>query len=803
MMPIPNRCRIVVSSGLLAIMFLVSANLIAQPGCTSVRQRLASQAEAQAAVPGDRWMEIDLYWFEQDNIAESVRCFWDRFQPLYERVSGDRGVILNVGWTVGYIMEWSGEPDQRVSLPAGTGQQPWVEESSPLAGSTEERRRAWRERFATPTISTRKGYGPWTYRDLRRLTDGLREEAAKRGIDGFKVGGLAYAWADAYGEVAPWAKVHPEAFTSWQFQRNGETQSGRFFDPGAQLHRDSSRLGGLPQGIAEGMPVHKAFAAQWGSLSKAAGLDAIMLRDSFGMPVPYQRAGPHGIVEPSPDAIRKHTQDTSAFVHEVKAANPRVIVMMYSNAASAIGDWRSNGLDVEQIAREGYLDVWVDQTWAGAWNEVGVRHNSFWNQPTLGWTYQLASMLMHAATLAGTKVKHYPLIETFDAWESWDVLHTAPERLRWGIWAYSHASVKTPGGIKVPGGSYISWANQGKRLLSDDDVAFLNVNISQAVIDAHKVTEVYGPTLVYARSSCKWQAEHARPDHDVKEWLDEQAGSIIKWPVPVLSATRIEWLPHVASDLFILGAASHLSPEERSFVTTAAYRGTPVAMFGSPAGGLDRELQRLAGLRSLDARSASSAIQSGEASNLAAQLVPDAPSVFPVRQRLSRNTVTGSASAVYSVAGSPALVLNQTGVLRLLAWDPPEFLDEWDKQLLDIWGGSATPYALAAGGVNFLLANSAALHASEIDLRQTVNIGAWRTSDGMVHVLSANLEEGLRDDADASRRTTIELPSKWRNLHWSSLWPGAEFKPSSGSINIKLEQARSIQLEAVFDPTAR
>ena len=284
------------------------------------------------------------------------------------------------------------------------------------------------------------------------------------------------------------------------------------------------------------------------------------------MPIPYQRAGPHGVVEPSPDAIRRHTQDTSNFVREVKVANPHALVMMYSNAASALGDWRSNGIDVEQIARDGYLDVWVDQTWAGAWNEVGVRHNSFWNNPTLGWTYQLAYMLMHSATLSGTKVKHYPLIETFDAWESWDVLHTVPERLRWGIWAYSHASVNTPTGIKVPDGSYISWANQGKRLLSGEDVAFLNTNISQAVIDAHNMTRVYGPTLVYARSSSKWQAEHAQPNHDVKEWLDEQAGSVIKWPVPVLSATRIEWLPRVASDMFILGASSHLSPEESRFV---------------------------------------------------------------------------------------------------------------------------------------------------------------------------------------------------------------------------------------------
>ena len=70
----------------------------------------------------------------------------------------------------------------------------------------------------------------------------------------------------------------------------------------------------------------------------------------------------------------------------------------------------------------------------GAWNEVGIREGSFWNAPTKGWTYQLAYMLMHAAILADTKVRHYPLVETFDAWESWDVIHSAPERLRWGIW---------------------------------------------------------------------------------------------------------------------------------------------------------------------------------------------------------------------------------------------------------------------------------------------------------------------------------------------------------------------------------
>ena len=44
-----------------------------------------------------------------------------------------------------------------------------------------------------------------------------------------------------------------------------------------------------------------------------------------------------------------------------------------------------------------------------------------------------------------------------------DVIHTAPERLRWGIWAYSHAAVKTPKGLKFPDGSYICWAQYHDR----------------------------------------------------------------------------------------------------------------------------------------------------------------------------------------------------------------------------------------------------------------------------------------------------------------------------------------------------
>jgi hypothetical protein len=216
---------------------------------------------------------------------------------------------------------------------------------------------------------------------LKQLTVLLKAGAESRGIPGFKVGSLVYAWDNAYGEVPPWVKRHPEAFTAVQRNPGGDFHISRYLDPGAHLHADAPQLGGLPHGIPEGMTVHRAFAAQWGSLSRLVGFDAIMLRDSFGFPVPYSRRGPDGPLMPSPAAIQHATDNVAALVRETKLANPQALVMMYSNAASAAGDWRRNGCDLEAIAKQGYLDVFVDQTWAGAWTEVGVRTTTSGTRP--------------------------------------------------------------------------------------------------------------------------------------------------------------------------------------------------------------------------------------------------------------------------------------------------------------------------------------------------------------------------------------------------------------------------------------
>jgi len=157
------------------------------------QQSIPAQAPVQAAVDADRWLEIDLYWFKQKAIPDSVHQFWDRFEPLYKGVRGYRGVILNIGWTVGPVMEWSGDLQQKISLPTGSGQQKWVDERGPLAGTTQERKQKSEQRFAGALVAMRHGYDPWTYGDVKLLAAEMKREAARCGITELKVGILNYA----------------------------------------------------------------------------------------------------------------------------------------------------------------------------------------------------------------------------------------------------------------------------------------------------------------------------------------------------------------------------------------------------------------------------------------------------------------------------------------------------------------------------------------------------------------------------------------------------------------------------------
>ena len=737
----------------------------------------------------DRWLEIDLYWFEHKDMEKSVNEFWDRFYPLMEGVEGWKGVILNVGWISDYILEWHGNMDEPIMLPQNMKKWPWFKDEGQYAGNTPGRMLLWQDRFSKADPPEVINYESWSYADLKKLSDLLRKVAYKKyKTKDIKVGTFVLGWESIYdGDKTVFAKNHPNAY--WN---NAPNMLGR-------LSADQRKYGAFPAGINEGTPFTEFFGKQWGSLSKALGLDAIVLRDSYlGVGI-YGRKGPYGKTAPDDPVKVKNWSDGSAdLVRQIKMANPEALVIGYSNAASAVADWRVNCLDLEAIAKEGYLDGWIDQTWAGAWNEVGQRPGTFWNDQLLGWTYQLSYMLGHAAVLADTRVHHYFLTETFDAWESWDIIHNAKDRLRWGIWAFSHAAVKKPQELKMPAGNYISWCNQGKRLLSEEDVKFLAETSNAAIRDAQETIKISGPTLVYCRSAMEWQSLN-KPAESIGEWIDEQAGTLMKWSVPILSITRSEYLPDAESDMFIFQTPVHLKAAEKNIISKFLRSGAPSAVIASPAGGLDSDIASLLGVSTSDT-TITGTKYIGTINYQTDEIFKDLPNTFPLFQPFTKNKVEDGVETIYSVNKSPCLAYNELGGKQLIFWDAPEFSENLRDdsadygESLDQILGSPVPYVLTARLLNEVLRKNGLLNTDFIDQYHPLNIAMWQLKDGSFRIMAGNLEEGINHSSDLSAKTVLNIPSsgiKSTSTEINELWYGEKLIIGKNRLNISLDQAQT------------
>ena len=93
------------------------------------------------SVVADRWMEIDLYWFDRTNITASSEAFWERNSPLFASITGWKGIILNVGWAADYLTRWEGDLDLKIPFLKGIQQEEWFEVTGQLTGDTAERQR--------------------------------------------------------------------------------------------------------------------------------------------------------------------------------------------------------------------------------------------------------------------------------------------------------------------------------------------------------------------------------------------------------------------------------------------------------------------------------------------------------------------------------------------------------------------------------------------------------------------------------------------------------------------------------------
>ncbi len=655
---------------------------------------------ATPGTPRDRWIEIDLDWFGRAPLSDSIDHFAERCFPLVAGVSGDRGVILNAGWLADIVTEWTGDSEQ------------------PL-----------------PFRSRR--YAHWhgrTYRDFGLFVRDLREAFVRRGVDDLRVGifiaGLGHVlWpsdtATLYDLRSAWSERHPELYPL-----DVSLLPGPDLDPRVPLTADDYPYASHPDGLPEGTSFAALLAAQWASLAAFCDLDVIHLRDGFWGPLLYSRKGPYG-TRASDDPVENESWTTAVIdlVRHIKQARPEAIVMAYSSAVSHTAERRVGCVDLHAVVADGHLDVWIDQTWGGAWQD-------WWDQQWKGWSFQLANLLGHAVQVhdanrlrATAPCKHYALVETWDGWEPWDTIHRTPGKLAWGIWAFHHAAVVRSESLEVPDGTYISWmSNPAGDLLSSDDVAFLTATLSEVDASLASLEEVLGPRMIVDRDAVE-QVHRDIPQSNASEWIEDHVGMLLKWGVPISSAS----MAGRGADTTFSDVALHQIPRG-----ITAHDGTEIAI-----GRFDAMPGAIAGLGArLDAQTRPDGYQLDSS--------PTAESIHLPEHRLLRDV--DHLDVRYAAGGAPLLV----GRENRWIWQPPDLHDPANAQFPRNQYGSVGPYRAVA---TVIAERTTSVRVAVPSVQSPVTVTAWR-SGGAIHLLVGNLDTGWIGDSRWPRSVDIELAAE-------------------------------------------
>lgn len=65
--------------------------------------------------PHDRWLEMDLTYFDPDAaLPPQLDAVCERLAPLLRPVEGEYGIFFNVGWLIDLVTEWTGQPEQLI-----------------------------------------------------------------------------------------------------------------------------------------------------------------------------------------------------------------------------------------------------------------------------------------------------------------------------------------------------------------------------------------------------------------------------------------------------------------------------------------------------------------------------------------------------------------------------------------------------------------------------------------------------------------------------------------------------------------
>ncbi len=664
------------------------------------------------AVYTDRWLEMDLTWFTPAaDLPPQIDTLLSRIAPLLKSVDGQRGIFFNVGWLIDLVTQWTGKPHQKIPTHS-------------------RRTAAWAAR---------------TYSDLADFVHQLRQQAVEHDLPDLKIGVLVVGWAHVvwppelkiYDFDSDWYRRHPELYGK------PHTIIGMpELLPVNRLHADNYPYAAFPDGLQEGAYFPDFFGAQWGNLSTFLNLDAILLRDGMTGPMVYTRNGPYGTSAPAdPKVVAEFSQAVRDLYRALKTANPHALVFGYSSAISPVADWRVGCVDFESLVADGYIDAWVEQTWGGAWQD-------WWHQLWKGWTFQLANLLTRGVMIARANqqrqrpCKFYNLIETWDGWEPWDTIHQVPHKLRWAMWAFSHAAALTPDGLKVPDGSYISWMNNGAmELLSEEDIEYVRANLDAAQISANQLEQVYGPTLGYNRRMMEWLSQN-HPDWNVSEWVDDQAALLMKWGAPILSATRSEWLAELDTslDTLILQTPGQLDGKAQSVVSNFS---NPVLAVGR-ADVLDEAVKERLGIATTGERlEGEFYVSKGNSPAMPAYDRPYIPEHQPIRADVNTQVQ-------YQTANTPVITLRENWFF----WQPPDWSEPFNPFVPKYQLGSTFPHYLVATLLHQAGREVGLSYIESVERPAPVTLHLWR-SGGQVYVLLGNLETGEFGDSRTSR--TIQL----------------------------------------------
>lgn len=648
------------------------------------------------------WLEMDLYWFQGGTVQEKTRELFDRLTPLWNRAPESRkGLCLCVGWLFDMVLEWNGDPDAVIPC------------------------------CQAPT------YEAWTYRRLRDLVAEVRREAQRRELSDFHVALILMGietqsfpesafegWGGRteqreekanYDIEGQWFCQHPEVYD--------ERFDIFFFGARVRVPRDERIC------TAANPTFGVYFAEKLAAVTTYTGFGAVVLRDHIFTKA-YIRGHRKGRY--MPPAHRDAWNDAMIeMLGRVKSHSPDLVLIGYSSGTSSIEEWRSHGFDLERVARSGYLDLWITQTWASAWGD-------YWPAHSMGYTFQLMNALVHQAMLADTPCGHLFLIETFDAWEPWDSIHQYPSKVAWEIWAYSHATVRLPEGQSSrSAGCYISWMNRRQDLLPKQTLGYILDEMNAAAGDLACDPQPGGPCVVYSRPALE-SSLNAPADQSRGEEMDDWGAILLKFGTPILSITRSEWLPDIEADGLIYPLASDLPEREADYLRSFVAEGKPMLLMGD-ASRIDAELRTDLGIAVEPETRFSTPPSNGMVHSDYAERAKTAG--LTVNQRRRSLTDSPTLEPIVTAIGGPVLA-RLTGT-NAFVWETPEWGTPFELHLSVQSIQSPQTYAFVADLFGEKGWGADALRWTNADWTKPICFLFWRYPSGENRVLVANLETGV------------------------------------------------------------